>query len=206
MPGCESYNEKQLLAQVARGSEEAFTQLFYQHHQKLGAFILKLTSSTELTQEIVQDVFLKIWLNRSKLDGINCFEAYLFTVAKHHAFNALKKILREQSRFASWSNVAALTQPEEDNVAAVRERHLQLVDEAIMQLPPQQQKIYKLSRNEGLKYEQIAQQLGISFETVKRHMHLALRFIRKYLALHKDAVVGLLLTWLPFSVDFTLFT
>mgnify|MGYP000597832205 CR=1 FL=1 len=91
-------NEKVLLSNVAAGDENAFAKLFKNYYNQLGGFIMRLTESESLTQEIVQDVFLKIWINRTALSEIDCFKAYLPVVAKNHAFNCLKQIARENSR------------------------------------------------------------------------------------------------------------
>lgn len=189
MPAHDSFDEKLLLLQTATGDEQAFTQIFNAYHQQLGAFILKFTDSHELTQEIVQDVFMKIWTNRSVLKGIDSFKAYLIVIARNHAYNLLKLQARESLKKREYLkiNVETITVNEESN--NWKEQHLQLIEEAIAQLPRQQQKIYQLSRNQGMKYEEIAATLGISFETVKKHMHLALRSIKNYVNLRRDTVM-----------------
>lgn len=189
MPAHDSFDEKLLLLQTAIGDEQAFTQIFNAYHQQLGAFILRFTDSHELTQEIVQDVFMKIWTNRSVLKDIDSFKAYLIVIARNHAYNLLKTQARESRKKKEYLkiNVETITVNEESN--NWKEQHLQLIEEAIAKLPRQQQKIYQLSRNQGMKYEEIAATLGISFETVKKHMHLALRSIKNYVNLRRDTVM-----------------
>ena len=96
--------EKELFYKVAAGDENAFTELFKNYYNQLGGFITRLTESETLTQEIVQDVFLKIWINRTALAEIDCFKAYLQVVAKNHAFNCLKQIATENSHKKEWVN------------------------------------------------------------------------------------------------------
>lgn len=184
MPDCLPYDENQLIQQVVAGNETAFARLFYSYHHKLGAYIHRLTNSTELSQDIVQEVFIKIWTQRQKLAGVDNFDAYFFGIARNHAFTALKRIATERLRSTSFvqlvyrnSNSAA------DNFS---DAYLTLVEEAIDKLPPQQKRIYQLSKVQRLKYAEIAIQLGLSHETVKKHMHLALQSIRHYVLLHKD--------------------
>lgn len=154
---------------------------------------MRIAESKPLAQEIVQDVFLKIWINRTSLADIESFRAYLFVVARNHAFNCLKQLARERNRKKEWiSNVLhdasyMLDTTPEIDVGL-------LVDTAVDLLPPQQKKVYLLSRKEGFKQEEIARELGISLETVKKHMVLALRSIKSYLQTHLGVLLVLLIS------------
>lgn len=177
-------DERNLLQLVAEGDEKAFRSLFDKHHPKLGGYVFRLTNSYELTQEIVQDAFVKIWSNRHTLRDINNFDAYLFTIARNHTFNVLKQMAREESRKKAWEQ----TQENEltilgDELGAYKEMTA-IVQKAVEQLPPRQKDVFTLSRENGLSHEQISERLGISLETVKKHMVLALRAIRNYVSTH----------------------
>ncbi len=144
---------------------------------------MRIIESEPLTQEIVQDVFLKIWINRSSLAEIDCFKAYLLVVARNHAFNCLKQIAREKSRKKEWINT--VLQHASNNVEEATTIDTgNLIDEAVELLPPQQKKVYTLSRRDGMKQQEIASELNISLETVKKHMVLALRFLKNNLRTH----------------------
>jgi RNA polymerase sigma-70 factor (ECF subfamily) len=173
-------DEKALLMRIAEGDEKAFTQLFKLYYNLLGDFIIRITESQQLTQEIVQDVFLKIWINRQSLAQVNCFKAYLFVIAKNHAFNCLKQIAREKNRQKLWEHTV-LNLATHDTAEPGAEDATQLIDQAVELLPPQQKNVYLLSRKEGISHAGIAQRLNISHETVKKHMVLALRFLRNHL-------------------------
>lgn len=183
LPDESTNNLKVLLLKVAEGDEKAFSQLFKTYYNQLGDFIMRITESEPLTQEIVQDVFLKIWTNRISLIEVDCFKAYLLVVARNHAFNCLKQIARERSRNKEWVKTV-LHQASinvDDNTIINTE---DLVDEAVELLPPQQKKVYTLSRRYGMKQIEIATELNISLETVKKHMVLALRFLKNHLRTH----------------------
>lgn len=172
------YDERALLLKVAEGDERAFRALFEQYHGLLATHIMRITRSQELTEEIVQDVFLKIWMSRETLSEIHDLRAYLYIVSKNHALNSLKKAARERSTFsdADWNLVEksfVSTESEEPD-------HYGLIDEAINRLPPQQQKVYLLSRHERKKYSEIADQLGLSRETIKKYLQLATESISAY--------------------------
>lgn len=173
------YDEKTLLLKVAEGDERAFRTLFEQHHRLLAAHIMRITRSQELTEEIVQDVFLKIWMSRETLSEIQDLRAYLYIVSKNHALNSLRKVARERAAFgdADWSLA------EKSIISAEPEQpdHYGLIDEAIDRLPPRQQTVYLLSRHERKKYTEIADQLSLSRETVKKYLQLATESISAYI-------------------------
>jgi RNA polymerase sigma-70 factor (ECF subfamily) len=159
--------EKILLSKVAEGDEHAFAELFKNYYNLLGTFIMRLTESAPLTQEIVQDVFVKIWVNRSVLADVECFKAYLIVVARNHAFNSLKQIAREKSRQKEWvDSVLRLAANAPDEADTIHTNDL--IEKAIDLLPPQQKKVYLLSRRDGMRQDEIAKQLDISLETVKK--------------------------------------
>ena len=172
------YDEKVRLLQVAEGSEKAFRVLFDQHHHRLGLHIFRLTKSHELAEEIVQDVFLKIWINRTALTEVQNFQAYLYVMSKNHALNCLKKMAHE--RMATTELEFADYYVQNDDPAEENERYL-LIDEAIDHLPPQQQKVYLLSRHGRLKQSQIASELNLSRETVKKYLKISSESISGYI-------------------------
>lgn len=171
-----------MLEKVAAGDSAAFRQLFYAYHQRLGSYIFRITESRELTQEIVQDVFLKIWINRAHLEVVGSFESYLFVAARHHALNYLKKLAREKHRQQEWlRSFSGEAEPMEGGEDAGPEA---LIEQAIALLPPQQKKVYQLSREQGLQQKDIARELNISLETVKKHMVLAIRSLKDFVRTH----------------------
>ncbi|PWJ58639.1 RNA polymerase sigma-70 factor (ECF subfamily) [Dyadobacter jejuensis] len=171
------YQESELLAEVSANNEAAFVRLFHQYHQLLGTFIFKITKSKELTEEVVQDVFLKIWLNRETLTEVKDFKAYLFVVSKNHALNCLKKLSKECRLTVTLDEEIGydLSEGKLDDEMYV------FLDEAIDRLPAQQKRVYLLSRHERLKYNEIALKLNISKETVKKYLQLSSESISVYL-------------------------
>ncbi len=174
--------EKQLLDRVARGEEAAFALLFNAYHQRLGAYVHRFTESLPATQEIVQDVFVKIWIRRDTLAEIKSFDAYLFMAARNHVLNYLRRQARERARKKELIAILPGRQ-QKDDPSRDEQEYLTLLDQAINQLPPQQKNVYILHRHQGLSHVEIAGRLHLSVETVKKHMSLALRSIRDYLSL-----------------------
>ncbi len=188
------HDEKVLLLKVAGGDERAFRALFEQYHGMLATHIMRITRSPELTEEIVQDVFLKIWMSRETLSQIHDLRAYLYIVSKNQALNSLKKVARDRVTFTDdgWNLVEKSfisSEPEDPGPYG-------LIDEAINRLPPQQQKVYLLSRHERKKYTEIADQMGLSRETVKKYLQLATESISTYVLDKASASISLILSLL----------
>jgi len=175
-----AYKINQLLLKVVHGDEQAFAQLLKTYDNTVAAYILSITESEELVQEIVQDVFMKIWINRASLSHIESFKSYLLVVAKNHAFNCLKRIARERKRKKAWIETV---QPHHDD----QENDIDpidyggIIDAAIDLLPNQQKKVYMLGYMNQMKHREIAIELNIATGTVKKHMLLALRSIKNHI-------------------------
>jgi RNA polymerase sigma-70 factor (ECF subfamily) len=173
---------------VSEGDAIAFRQLFEHYRNKIYSLGMLLTRSETLSEEIVQDVFLKVWEKKRSTCRYQLFNAWLRTVAKNTCSNYLRSLAMEKnalSRFASGSDTE--TASVENDVIA--KEYGQIIDEAIRQLPPQQKKVYMLSRHSGKKQDEIARELNISIYTVKEYMKLAQRSIRQYLETKLDLVI-----------------
>ncbi|HXB92071.1 MAG TPA: sigma-70 family RNA polymerase sigma factor [Puia sp.] len=181
------YDEKEVLLRIAAGDAGAFSTIFYRYHQELAAYVLRLTRSQCMTEEIVQDAFLKVWMKKEQLPAVKDFRAWLFTLCRNHSFNCLRQMARATLQQQAW--IAQVIRQAHDNEEPAREYYFSLIGEAIGQLSPQQQKVYLLSRRDGLKQEDIARQLRLSRHTVKRHMSLALHAIEAYVRIHAPKVL-----------------
>lgn len=200
MPGLHNaiLTEAELLERVAAGDEHAFTVLFDTWQPKLTHFIIQLTNSRETALEITQELFLKIWLNRTSLTQVDDLNAYLFASAKNRVLNEFKATEKERLRNRGYSQLISGESHTTEETVLLHDTRA-LVEKAIEALPSQQRKVYLLSREEGMTQEAIALQLGISLETVKKHMVLALRHIRTALKDHHPAVILVLTGIFPAS-------
>lgn len=95
MPDILSDHEKLLLKQIAEGNEQAFAQVFHAYRDKLFAFIFRLSGSRAIAEDVVQDIFLKIWLQREELSTIEYFNAFVFRMAQNHTINLLRRLSKE---------------------------------------------------------------------------------------------------------------
>lgn len=184
-------NEKVLLQDISSGDERAFRELFDSHRAKVYSYALKIIKSETQAEDILQDVFLKIWQHKN-LSDIENFEGYLKTMTKNHVF----KVLRRQSLEVANNSRLKVDWKEGHNdteESLLLHDSQYIINEAINHMPPKQKLVYNLCKNEGLKYEAVAKILSISPLTVKTHMQHSLRFLRNYLSKHTDIAVLLLL-------------
>jgi len=185
-------DERSLLHRVASGDEAAFTELFNAYKGRVYSIGVRLMGTSVAAEEIVQDVFLKIWLKREALVSIEYFRAYLFTATRHEIINALKRIARRRGITGD-----ALPESEpggSDTDALLLDKEYQeVLRQAIERLPAQQREVYRLIKEQGLKREVVAEQLRLSPETVKVHLAKAMRSIRAFCISHLDLYIVLVL-------------
>jgi RNA polymerase sigma-70 factor (ECF subfamily) len=185
VPAETTHTEKERLLQLVQGDAEAFTEIYELYKDKVFAFAFTLTKSKELAAEAVQEVFARLWEKRAQLNTDYAFAAYLKKITYHYIIDFFRKTKRDRALQQRLSdNMQALRNTSEDELIG-KQLH-RLYQDAIDQLPPQQKKIYLLSREGHLGYEAIAGQTGISKNTVRNHMAEAIRFIRHYVSTHTD--------------------
>jgi RNA polymerase sigma-70 factor (ECF subfamily) len=181
------FNEKLLIGKVKIGNEVAFKLLFDHYQRYIYAYSLSLLKSKPQAQEVVQDVFLNVWLNRERLDPSLSFKSYIFTIARNMAFNFLEKAandlkLRERIFYKSQLSNNFPDTP------LIESDYKKLKDHAIRNLSPRCKQVFQMSRNDGKSYQEIAQELNISSNTVKNQMSKALANIKEFLIVHGDVV------------------
>ena len=173
------YNEKELLHQLAAGSEEAFRMLFNAYRNKLYTYIYKLSGSAEAAEDTVHDVFLKLWVQRERLTEIQNLNAYLYRMAHNDAFTVFRRMAKETLILAELQKEQGNDERGGGEEKIVQEEVRAFVRQAIDKLTPQQKLVFLLSRQDGLKHDEIAQRLNITKNTVKNHIVEALKFLRE---------------------------
>ena len=188
-----AYSEKELFALIAEGDEHAFEMLFHQYVPKIEPVILKMVHSEAVSKDIIQDIFLNIWISREKLTSIESPPNWIFKIV----YNRTYTWLRQQSihgkakiKITNDQQDSLQTNFTEENVLFAETARL--VKQAIYQLPPQTKRIYSLSRESGLKNQEIATKLDISVQTVKNTLAKAAKNIKAYLT-EKGIIIPLIL-------------
>lgn len=184
--------EKELMLQVAEGNHVAFETIFEQYQRKVYTYAITILRDETAAEEIVQEVFMNIWMKREQLASVNNFAAYIRTVAKNKTLETLRRKAIEQrhkfSTIAGWVESDYSTQ----NTIILSETE-KIVADAINILPPQQKKIYKLCYYDGIKQQEVANQLNISIQTVKVHLREASKSLKTYILSHTEVDFLLLL-------------
>jgi RNA polymerase sigma-70 factor (family 1) len=166
-----------LLRSIARGCEQSFRVLYDQYAGKVYTMAISYLKSPVAAQDIVQEVFIKIWEKRNDLTEIDNFPGYLHVVARNMLINQLQKKIPLVNR----DELIQQAIPEDRYLPHQQLDYRELVSlisQAIERLPPRQQQVYRLSRERGLNHLQIAKELSLSYDTVREHMSKALKNIR----------------------------
>jgi RNA polymerase sigma-70 factor (ECF subfamily) len=176
-----SKSNTELVKLLEKGDMAAFDAIYNTYCHKLHGFVLKYLKQKEDAEGIVQEVFIKIWEARSKIDVYLSFESFLFTIAYNTTISLLRKRVSE---IKSKEYLKSLQQIESaDNV--IDELQFQELNHKVQSLlkevTPRQKEIYLLSREEGLTHKEIAQQLNISENTVKNHLVSTLKYLRSHI-------------------------
>ncbi|WEK35912.1 MAG: RNA polymerase sigma-70 factor [Candidatus Pseudobacter hemicellulosilyticus] len=169
--------ETVLLERLAQNDEDAFAELYRRYHPKLYFFVLNFTGNQQAAEDALQEVFVKLWAERASLTGITNFNAWIFRVAKNHVLNGLRRMAHETLILAEIAKDITAGTPEPLQLLGYKDAYA-VLHAGIAELPQQQQRVLLLSREEGLKYEEIGALLNISPLTVKKHAAEALRFLR----------------------------
>lgn len=181
----------ELLKKLREGDQLAFAQIYNLYRSKIYLYACNLCKSAETAEEVVQEVFIRIWQKKDQINPELNFDAYIRKITLNHVLNHLKKIARDKVLQEEALNyMDAIRHSTDDNL--LEKELLKTYDEAIALLPAQKKLIYQMSRNEEMTHEQIAERLNISKNTVKNHMVVATKFIRSYVSKHGSIVCFLI--------------
>lgn len=184
-------NESLLVAELSQGNEKAFIQLYDTYKDVIYAYSLKLLKSQANAEEILQDVFMKVWQKRETLDTSLSFKSYLYTIARNKCFDFLEKAannskLRETLFYQSQKSFVPA------DLKLIESDFEKIKEQAYNTLPDKRREIFVLSRENGMTYDEIGEQLGISTSTVKTQMSKALESMRSFLQEHRDVSFAVL--------------
>ena len=176
--------EKDYIVELKKGSFAAFDLIFSTYKERLYAFAVGYLKVADDAQELVQEVFVKVWENREMLDESRSFNSYLFTISKNTILNYFRKRANEQSYIDYIKQNTYLTYNKAEEELEYEEL-LKNANNVIEQLSHRQKEIYRLSREKGLSNEEIARKLHISKKTVENQVSLAMKFLREQLGHEK---------------------
>lgn len=175
-------NEKELVTSLKGGNKEAFSVLYQQNWGKVYNFSRLYLNSTDEVEEVVQEVFIKLWDVRTHLNENENFKGFLFILTRNLIFNKLRKSFNEN--FYKISILNAVEEASYDMEQEIDANNLQeYISQLVKELPPRQKEVFILSRENQLSYKEIAGQLNISEKTVERHINEALKYLKKNIRL-----------------------
>jgi len=166
-----------LIKQVVAGNEEAFRKVYHQFYNKLLQFAFVLTKNKEASEELVEDVFIKIWKNKHQAASIRNLKVYLYTATKNTCLNYLSSKANENiSKPFDAINIELSDSICPEKLFIYHETFSKIKN-AVETLPPKCKMIFKLIREDGLKYKEVAEILNLSPHTVDAQMTIAIRRI-----------------------------
>lgn len=178
----EEISEHILLLQLKEGDQNSFRELYDRYHAALYRNVMRLLHDGSEAQDVVQEVFVRLWENRDSLDLSRPVNSWLFTVSYNRAVNLLRKKLLEKQR----SPLIAELATDVSNIQDERliEAQWRLMQDAIDQLSPKKRRVFELCKLEGKTYEMAAKELGISRHTVGEYLQESMAFVRDYVRRH----------------------
>ncbi|WP_188315948.1 RNA polymerase sigma factor [Chitinophaga agrisoli] len=183
-------NEGILLELLANGSEEAYTTVYRHYSWHVYEAAMVYMKEPGLAREIVQEVFLKVWIKRAQFNKVECLKDYLFILSRNCIFDHFRKKAVAIAAQAQLLQRQPLMVNDTD-YRVQEQQYSQLLYDAVAAMPPQRRRIYMLAKEEGLSYAQIATRMHISRFTVKNQMAQALQFIRIYIDRHYNLLLPL---------------
>jgi RNA polymerase sigma-70 factor (ECF subfamily) len=179
-------SEQYMLRKIGKGDINAFKVLFHRHYSGMMRYASSLLEKAEVAEEVVQDVFYNIWKNRESLRINRSWQSYLYRSVYNNSMMVLRKARKEYSLEDGHFTEPETGNPDPSQILIYAEVSNQ-VSRAIAELPGRTREIFLLNRQEGLKYREIAEKLGISVKTVEANMGKALLALRNSLEKYRQA-------------------
>jgi RNA polymerase sigma-70 factor (family 1) len=171
------YDDKLLFQQIAEGDENAFREIFNRYTPQIHPFVFGIVKNEMVAKEIVQEVFLRIWLKRETLTSIEKPSSWIYRIASNLSLTHFRRQKLEEKIIQGMGS-EDIHEPDE----AFNAKELQgLINEAASKLPPKRQRIFRMSREEGLSRKEIAARLAISENTVKAQIMISLKFVQEFI-------------------------
>lgn len=186
-------HELELVERIAGGDEKAFLTVFETYFKDLCFFVERYVHSAAMAEDLAQEVFIRIWEHRQQLREVRSFRSYLYTAAKNHTLNALKKAARSAAIMGAI--VTAYYQGHNTTEENIQSReYLEQLHRAIENLPARSREIFRLCREQKKTYEEVASLMGISKNAVKNHMVFSMKQLKRTVEAELGISLSLLMT------------
>lgn len=184
-----------MLLRLREGDEQAFVWIYRTYQNLIGYKLLRLLKSEALVEEMMQEVFLKVWEHRSSIVIDRPFKSYLYRITENMVIDLFRRARKEKVILDEIiaGNTELYTHIEE---AIFKKEYASVLDKLIAQLPDRRQKIFMACKLEGKSYQQVAKEYGIATTTVNDHLQKAMHFLRSKLAVAQDIFLVFILNLL----------
>lgn len=185
-------SDKELVVFLTKDDESAFKEFYFRYKDRLWHYTFHFLKSEEESDDLVQEVFIRLWEMRAFLDPELSVSSFLYTITKNRILNYFRDMNVEiQLKKALTQKLPVETESIEADL--IYDDYKKILTDAIEQLPPQRQRIFNLSRIEHKSHKEIANQLNISVSTVQEHISESLRFIKSYFSKHTNLPLVILI-------------
>jgi RNA polymerase sigma-70 factor (ECF subfamily) len=182
------HDERELLLLLKQGNEHAFEKIYNSYSSRLFGNVYKMVKSETTTQEILQDVFIKIWNNRASIDLDKSFRSYLFRIAENNVYDFFRRATRDKKMRAQLF-ASATEEYEHIETMIYQKENALLLQKAIDSLSPQRQQVFRSIKLDNKSYDEVSRQLGISVSTISDHIVKANKAIREFIFTHNDMAI-----------------
>lgn len=169
--------DKELITGLKKGEKESFRILFHRFYSVFVRFVYKIIHEREAAEDIVQEVFMKIWLNRENLDENGSIENYLYILSKRSALS----FIRDRKISLPVEKLRLSSKSPSPDIEVITKELYNKANSTVEEMPLKRRIVYNMSREQDLSNKEIARSLDISEKTVERHITLALSDLRKKL-------------------------
>lgn len=176
--------EANLILSLKEGDKNAFAKLYDRYKSPLTANLFKLLKSEEITFDILQDLFLKIWENRKNIDPQKSFRSYLFKIAENMVYDYYRKAARDSKMQLTIMQTSTELYSYIEEEMLIKE-HSGFLRAAVALMPPQRRQVFTLCKLEGKSYKEVEALLGIGPKTINSHLFQASKFLKEHFS--KDA-------------------
>jgi RNA polymerase sigma-70 factor (family 1) len=183
-----TFSDQELTSRLAESDEYAFAELYKRYKSQIYLLIKKFVISAQMAEDLTQEVFVKIWESGPKLNDVQSIRPYLMVTARNHTLNNLKKALRTEEAMGVILN-AYVDDRRVTEEAIITKEYAQFLENTLANIPLRSREIFKLCREQGKTYDEVAVKLGISRNAIKNHMVATMKVLSA--AVQKDLGISL---------------
>ena len=191
--------QKELIVGLKKGDEVAFNELYNAYSKPMYLKVLRMVKNKDVADELVQELFIKLWDNRRKINLEKSFQSFMYTIAQNLVYNYFRKVASDNNMIESLLLRGVDYDPGAEEILLNKEANA-LLQQAIDQLSPQRKQAFKLCKIEGRSYEEASQIMGVSVATINSHITQSLQTIKIYVLKHQDKTMLIIGVYLGLPV------